>query len=90
MEKLYERKKSQFFSTKTKQGDVLSTLLFNLYINDLPDLLNKECNSEEDQLHIPRLDNVTINDLFFANDLTIASWLRYDFQKKISDLEKLL
>ena len=60
---LYEGKISQSFSTKIglKQGDVLSTLLSNLYINDLPDFLNKESNSKEDVLHISKLDNVTID-----------------------------
>ena len=59
---LYEGKISQSFSTKIelKQSDVLSTLLFNLYINDLPDFLNKENNTEEDQLLTPKLGNVTI------------------------------
>ena len=79
----------QSFSTKIglKQGDVLSTLLFNLYINDLPNFSNKENNTEADQPHIPKLDNVTINNILFADDLTILSWSKYDLQKKISNLE---
>ena len=70
---LCEREISQSFATKigVKQGDVLSALLFNLYMNDLLDLL----------------DNVTINNLLSADDLTILSWSRYDHQKKISNLE---
>ena len=80
---LYEGKISQSFSTKIglKQSDVLSTLLFKLYINDLPDFLNKESNTEEDELHTPKLDNVTINNLLFADDLTILSWSKFDLQK---------
>ena len=70
-----------------KQGDVFSTLLFNLYTNDLPEFLNKKSNFKEDQLHTPKLDNVAINNLLFANDLTILSWSKYDLQKKISNLE---
>ena len=71
---MYERKISQSFSTKIglKQGDVLSTLLFKLYVNDLPGLLNKESNTKEDQLHIPKLENITINSLLFADDLVKA------------------
>ena len=67
---MFERKISQSFSTKIglKQGDVLSTLLFKLYVNDLPGLLNKESNTKEDQLHIPKLENI-INSLLFADDL---------------------
>ena len=63
--------------------DILNTFLFNLYLNDLPDFLNKQSNSDEDQLHIPKLDNVAINNLLFADDLT---WSKYDLQKKISNL----
>ena len=86
---LYEGKFSQSFSTKIKlkQGDVLSTLLFNLYINNLPDFLNNESNSEEDQIHNPKLDSVTTNNSLFADDLTLLSWSKYDLQKKISNLE---
>ena len=70
---LCEREIGQSFTTKigVKQGDVLSALLFNLYMNDLLDLL----------------DNVTINNLLSADDLTILSWSRYDHQKKISNWE---
>ena len=70
-----------------KQGDVLSTLLFNRYINDLPNVLNKEINNEEDQLHARKLDNVDINNLLFVIDLTKLSWSKYDLLKKISNLE---
>ena len=61
---------------------MLSTLPFNLYINDLPGFLNKESKSEEDQLNIPILENVTINNLLFADDLMILSWSKYDLQKE--------
>ena len=54
--------------------------------NDLPDFLNKESNTEEDKLHIAKLDNFTTNDLSFSYDLTILSWSKYDLQKKISNL----
>ena len=86
---MYEGKTSQSFSTKIglKQSGVLSTLFFNLYANDLPVFLNKESNTEEDHLHIQKLDNITINDLLFADDLKILSWSKYDFNQKITDLE---
>ena len=84
-----KKKISQSLSTKIglKQGDVLSTLLFNVYTNDLPDFSNKEINTEEDQLRIPKLDNVAINNLLFVDDFTILSWSKYDLQKKMSNLE---
>ena len=53
----------------------MCSVLFSLtFINDLPDFLNEESNTKKDQLHIPKLDNVTINNLLFANDLAILSW----------------
>ena len=52
---------------------MLSTLLFNLDINDLPDFLKRESNTEEDQLHTPKLVNVTTSNLLFADGLTILS-----------------
>ena len=53
---LYEGKVSQPFSTKKglKLDELLGNLLFNIYINDLTDFLNKENNCQEDQLHIPK------------------------------------
>ena len=63
-----------------------SIFLLNLY-KYLQDFLNKETNTKEDQLHVPKLDNITINNLLFADDLTILSWSKYDLQKKIPILE---
>ena len=65
---------------------MLSIFLLNLY-KYLQDFLNKENNTKEDQLHVPKLDNITINNLLFADDLTILSWSKYDLQKKIPILE---
>ena len=63
-----------------------SIFLVNLY-KYLQVFLNKETNTKEDQLHVPKLDNITINNLLFADDLTILSWSKYDLQKKIPILE---
>ena len=65
---------------------MLSIFLLNLY-KYLQDFLNKENNTKEDQLHVPKLDNITINNLLFADDLTILSWSKYVLQKKIPILE---
>ena len=64
---------------------MLSTLPFYLYLNDLADCLKKESNTEEDQPHTPKLDNIAINNSLFADDLTILSWSKYDLQKKKSN-----
>ena len=61
---------------------MLSIFLLNLY-KYLQDFLNKETNTKENQLHVPKLDNITINNLLFADDLKILSWSKYDLQKKI-------
>ena len=73
--KAYEAEISQSFSAKIglRLGDVLSTLLFNPCINDIPDFLNQESSSEENQLHILKLDNVFIKNLLFADDLALLS-----------------
>ena len=63
-----------------------SIFLLKLY-KYLQDFLNKETNTKEDQLHVPKLDNITINNLLLADDLTILSWSKYDLQKKIPILE---
>ena len=83
---LYKGKIYQSFSTKIglKQADVLSTLLFNFHINNLSEILNKQSNTKEDQLHTSKLDNITIYNLS-PDDLTILSWSMYDLQKKISN-----
>ena len=65
---------------------MLSIFLLNLY-KYLQDFLNKETNTKEDQLHVPKLDNITINNLLFADDLKILFWSKYDLQKKIPILE---
>ena len=79
-----------FLEQKYELSKAMGPLFFtstSIYINDLPDFLNKESNTEEDQPHTPKLDNVTINDLLFSEDLTILSFPKYDLQKKISNLE---
>ena len=84
---LYKRKISKSFNIKIglKQDNMHKTLPFNLYINDLPDFLNNEGNTEEKQLHIPKLDNVATYSLLFSDDLSILSWLKYDLKRKISN-----
>ena len=86
---LYEGKISQPFNTTIglKQGDVLSTLLFNLYINDLPDLLSQH-NIFKIQDAIPKLKDTKVNSLLFADDLTILSLTSADLQDRISCLEE--
>ena len=49
-----------------KQGCVLSPILFNLYINDLPDIFNENCDPV-------KIGDKTVNCLMFADDLVLIS-----------------
>ena len=64
-----------------KQGDVLSTILFNLYINDLPDVLSFQ-GSDAVTIH-----NTQINCLKYADDLVIMSSSKEGLQKCLEKLE---
>ena len=50
-----------------KQGDNLSTLLFNIYLNDIPQYLNKQSN---DPIHI---NDSAMHTMMFADDLLLLS-----------------
>ena len=77
------------FSTNVglKQGNILSTLFFNLYINDLPAYL-PSINSEVLQSEIPKRCNSDISSLLFADNLAILALSKQDLQDKIDLLEK--
>ena len=46
-----------------KQGDVLSTILFNIYINDLPSRFLEDSRSSDTMNDIPYLDQSKISNL---------------------------
>ena len=68
---IHQDKISQTFLTtiSLKQGDVLSTILFNIYINDLPRRLLENSRSLDAINDIPYLDDTKISKLLFADDL---------------------
>ena len=70
---IHQDKISQTFLTTIglKQGDVLSTILFNIYINDLPGRLLEDCRSSDIINDISYLDDTKINNLLFADNLAI-------------------
>ena len=70
-----------------KQGDILSTTFFNLFINDLPMILeNQKTHLEEDKN--PDLFKTRISSLLFADDLAIFSLTQNGLQEKLDILEK--
>ncbi len=62
-----------------KQGDTLSPFLFNLYINDINDILNDRC-------HSPILGDQKVRCLMYADDLLILSESQQGLQFAINQL----
>ena len=79
----HDGKISEAFETTVgvKQGGVLSTLLFNIYINDLP----KEISSIATES--PHLFNSSLDSLLFADDLLLVSLSKEDLQVKLNVVE---
>ena len=71
-----------------KQGDVLSTILFNIDINDLPRRLLENSRSSDTINDILYLDDTKTSNLLFADDLAIFSLSQEDLQKQISILKQ--
>ena len=61
-----------------KQGDNLSSLLFNIYINDIPEIFNKECEPVT-------LQHINLNCLMFADDILLLSETEKGLQQSISN-----
>ena len=76
------------FSTSIglNQGDILSTMFFNLFINDLPLQLEKH-NTQSEKSESPELFNKQISSLLFDN-LAIFSLTRKGLLEKLDILEK--
>ena len=64
-----------------KQGDTLSTILFNLYINDLPEIFNF------DENHPITISNTNISCMNYADDLIIMSTSPKALQQCLNNLE---
>ena len=64
-----------------KQGCVLSPLLFNLYLSDLPRIFTDEC-------HPIHLNDCKLNCLMFADDLILMSESAEGLQKCLDKLQE--
>ena len=75
---IHQDKISQTFFTTIglKQGDVLSTILFNIYLNDFPRRLLEDSRSPDTASDISYLNNTKINNLLFADGLAIFNCQR--------------
>ena len=80
---------SRTFPTKIvlKQGDLFSTILFSIYINDLPRKLIEDSRISDTINDTPYLDDVKISKLFFTDDLAIFWLQNKNLQRRISILE---
>ena len=69
---LYKNKVTEPFYTTIglKQGDILSAIFFNLFINDIPSFLADTSNGNNKKL---KLEDTNISSSLFAVDLAIFS-----------------
>ena len=63
-----------------RQGDNLSPTLFNIFVNDIPDLFKLDCSP-------PKIGDLSIPCLLYADDLVILSESTCDLQKALNRLE---
>ena len=66
-----------------RQGCILSPLLFNLYLNELPYILN---NNAKDPILLP--DGSHLNSLLYADDLLLISHSAEGLQQGLDRLSK--
>ena len=79
----YADKRTEFFDYHkgVRQGCILSPLLFNLYLNDIPFLLDRE---ETDPIELPNGSH--LNCLLYADDLVLISHSAKGLQRALSIL----
>ena len=64
-----------------RQGCILGPKLFNIFINDIPDIFNKECTPA-------KMGNIEINCLMYADDLIIVSETEKGLQNSLAKLKQ--
>ena len=80
----YDDKVTQFFdfSKGVRQGCPLSPLLFNLYVNDLIELIDSATKCQVG------LSEIEINSLMYADDIVVLAHSEKDLQAKMDTLSK--
>ena len=77
--------RSSFFNNNrgVRQGCILSPLLFNLYLNEIPCILDSSFDT--DPITLP--NGLPLNCLFYADDLVLISKSASGLQKQIDILQ---
>ena len=78
-------KRTEFFSYQkgVRQGCILSPILFNLYLNDVPFILDRD---DTDPIILP--NGTRLNSLLYADDLVLISKSAHGLQKALSIVAK--
>jgi len=78
-------KRTEFFDYQkgVRQGCILSPMLFNLYFNEIPFLLDQE---DRDSITLP--NGSKLNCLLYADDLVLVSHSAKGLQKALCNLAK--
>jgi len=83
------KSKKQIFDYNRGVGQecILSPLLFNLYLNDIPFLLHSSC-QDSNSIILP--NGLPLNCLFYVDDLILISRSASGLQKQIDILQNLV
>ena len=79
----FQRSKCFHYGKGVRQGCILSAMLFNLYLNEIPFLLDKQ---DMEPILLP--DSSSLNCLLYADDLVLISSSANGLQNALSTLSQ--